>query len=197
VTDRQLTPEALMAKADTACSSARVLLNLDDVDGASNRAYYAMFDAARAALLASGAPVEPDIGRTHSSLIGAFGNFLVKNGPVSKDMGRLLNRAYEIRQIADYKVIPSSWPTPGKWSNKLKLSSPPCGPGSCWKRQTTTTVGCPHDLSHRNYAEVSNPPGVCATCGADRLIGHGRNEQVKMRSSTSLKVCCSPCCIVT
>ncbi|MEW6167130.1 MAG: hypothetical protein AB1651_05480 [Pseudomonadota bacterium] len=43
---RQLTPAALMAKADTACSSARALLDLGDVDGAANRAYYAMFDAA-------------------------------------------------------------------------------------------------------------------------------------------------------
>ena len=99
---RQLTPDALMAKADTACSSARVLLDLGDLDGAANRAYYAMFDAARAALLASGAPVEPDIGRTHSGLIGAFGNFLVKNGPVSKEVGRSLNRAHEIRLMADY-----------------------------------------------------------------------------------------------
>lgn len=102
MSNRQLTPNALMAKADTACLSARALLGLGDVDGAANRAYYAMFDAARAALLASGAPVEPEIGRTHSGLIGAFGNYLVKNGPVSKDMGRLLNRAHEIRQAADY-----------------------------------------------------------------------------------------------
>ena len=99
----QLSPDALMAKADVACSSARVLLNLGDVDGAANRAYYAMFDAARAALLASGAPVGPDIGRTHSGLIGAFGNFLVKNGPISKEVGRLLNRAHEIRLMADYQ----------------------------------------------------------------------------------------------
>jgi len=62
-----------------------------------------MFDAARAALLASGAPVAPDVGRTHGGLISAFSNHLVKNGPVSKDMGRLLNRAQEIRQVADYK----------------------------------------------------------------------------------------------
>ena len=102
MSNRQLTPDALMAKADTACSSARALLDLGDVDGAANRAYYAMFDAARAALLASGAPVEPDIGRTHSGLIGAFGNYLVKNGPVSKEVGRLLNRAHEIRLVADY-----------------------------------------------------------------------------------------------
>lgn len=44
----------------------------------------------------------PDIGRTHGGLIGAFGNFLVKNGPVSKEIGRLLNRAHEIRLVADY-----------------------------------------------------------------------------------------------
>lgn len=99
-----MTPEALMAKADTACSSARALLDLGDVDGASNRAYYAMFDAARASLLASGARVGPDTGRTHSGLISTFGNLLVKNGPVSKDLGRLLNRAHEIRQVADYNI---------------------------------------------------------------------------------------------
>jgi uncharacterized protein (UPF0332 family) len=102
VSNRKLTPSTLMEKADRACESARVLLDLGDADGATNRAYYAMFDAARAALLATGAPVDADIGRTHSGLIGAFGNYLVKNGPISKEIGRLLNRAHEIRQIADY-----------------------------------------------------------------------------------------------
>ena len=57
MSDRKLTPEAMMTKAEAACSSARVLLEHCDADGAANRAYYAMFDAARAALLASGAPV--------------------------------------------------------------------------------------------------------------------------------------------
>ncbi|OHC67239.1 MAG: hypothetical protein A2045_15515 [Rhodocyclales bacterium GWA2_65_20] len=38
-------------KAARAAVSARLLLNAGDVDGACNRAYYAMFDAARAALL--------------------------------------------------------------------------------------------------------------------------------------------------
>ncbi|MFZ4625083.1 MAG: hypothetical protein ACOYNF_12705 [Rhodoferax sp.] len=41
------------------------------MDGACNRAYYAMFDAARAALLASHAPVGPELGKTHSGLIAA------------------------------------------------------------------------------------------------------------------------------
>lgn len=51
------TPVELMSMAARACASARVLFDLSDVDGACNRAYYAMFDAARAALLVSGAPV--------------------------------------------------------------------------------------------------------------------------------------------
>jgi uncharacterized protein (UPF0332 family) len=98
-----LTAQALMLKAARACTSARALLELGDVDGACSRAYYAMFDAARAALLASGAPVQPDIGRTHGGLITAFSLHLVKNGPIPKELGRLLKRAEEVRLVADYK----------------------------------------------------------------------------------------------
>jgi len=38
-----LIPETLMAKAVRACASAHALLDLNDVNGACNRAYYAMF----------------------------------------------------------------------------------------------------------------------------------------------------------
>lgn len=38
--------EALIAKATQAAQSAKVLLDTGDADGACNRAYYAMFDAA-------------------------------------------------------------------------------------------------------------------------------------------------------
>ena len=34
------------------------------------------------------------------------------------------------------------------------------------------------DHDYHVYAEVSNPPGACTACGSDRLICHGRNEQV-------------------
>ena len=98
-----LTPDALMSKAVRACASARVLFDLNDVDGACNRAYYAMFDSARAALLVSNAPVPPGIGKTHGGLITAFSQHLVKNGPIPKEIGRLLKRAEEIRLVADYK----------------------------------------------------------------------------------------------
>ena len=46
-------PLELMAKARRAQVSAQRLLEDNDSDGACNRAYYAMFDAARAALIAS------------------------------------------------------------------------------------------------------------------------------------------------
>lgn len=82
------------------------MLDAGDADGACNRAYYAMFDAARSALLASGAPVESEIARTHGGLISAFSLHLVKPGRVSIELGRALNRVEEIRLVADYKGDP-------------------------------------------------------------------------------------------
>ena len=98
-----MTARELMAKAERAAASAKLLLETGDADGACNRAYYAMVDAARAALLATGAPVEAEIARTHSGLISAFSLHLVKPGRVPLELGRALNRVEEIRLIADYK----------------------------------------------------------------------------------------------
>lgn len=98
--------EDLMAKARQAAGSAKVLLDTGDADGACNRAYYAMFDAARAALLASGAPVESEIARTHSGLISAFSLHLVKTGRVPVELGKSLNKVEDLRLVADYKGDP-------------------------------------------------------------------------------------------
>jgi uncharacterized protein (UPF0332 family) len=96
----------LLAKAIRAAASAKVLLDTGDADGACNRAYYAMYDAARAALLASGSPVEPEIAKTHSGLISAFSLHLVKAGRVSVELGKALNKVEELRLVADYKGDP-------------------------------------------------------------------------------------------
>ena len=64
----------LMAKAVQAVAPARMLLAFGDADGACNRAYYAMFDAARAVLLASGY----EIGKTHSGILNALVSVLSK-----------------------------------------------------------------------------------------------------------------------
>ena len=93
----------LMAKARRALASAHKLLQDNDGDGACNRAYYAMFDAARAALIASKAPVPPEIAKTHSGLISAFSLHLVKPNLFPVELGRSLNKAEDLRLVADYK----------------------------------------------------------------------------------------------
>ncbi|MBU3626320.1 HEPN domain-containing protein [Polynucleobacter sp. JS-Safj-400b-B2] len=93
----------LFAKAQTAAASARILLNAGDVDGACNRAYYAMFDAARAALLASGIDESTVNTKTHSGLISKFSLELVKSDQVSLELGKSLNKVEDLRLMADYK----------------------------------------------------------------------------------------------
>lgn len=101
-----MTAQELMAKAERALASAQLLLNSGDVDGACNRAYYAMFDAARAALLTVRAPVPSEVARTHSGLISAFSLHLVKPGLVAVEHGRSLNKVEDLRLIADYRGDP-------------------------------------------------------------------------------------------
>jgi uncharacterized protein (UPF0332 family) len=91
-----------MAKALQAAASAKVLLETGDADGACNRAYYAMFDAARAALLACGHKV----GKTHKGVLNVFSEHLVRNGPLPKEIGRLLKQAETRRYVADYDGSP-------------------------------------------------------------------------------------------
>ena len=43
-------------------------------------------------------------GKTHRGLINAFSAYLVKDGPVSKELGRQLKRAEEMRLITDYNA---------------------------------------------------------------------------------------------
>ncbi len=93
----------LFAKAQTAATSARILLDAGDVDGACNRAYYAMFDAARAALLACGIDESTVNTKTHSGLISKFSLELVKSGQVSVELGKSLNKVEDLRLMADYK----------------------------------------------------------------------------------------------
>lgn len=89
--------------ADRACQSARLLLADGDLDGACNRAYYAMFDAARAVMMVADLGFDPASTKTHGGFIASFGRAMVRTGQVSIEMGRLLNRAHEVRLVADYR----------------------------------------------------------------------------------------------
>ena len=95
-------------KAIRSLSAARPLLENGYADEASSRAYYAMSDAARAALAVAEAPVEAEVARTHGGLMSAFAHYLVRPGMVSPEIGRTLAQAQHIRLVADYKDDPVS-----------------------------------------------------------------------------------------
>jgi uncharacterized protein (UPF0332 family) len=97
-----VTPEGLLEKADRAIASAGVLLRDEDMEGACNRAYYAMFNAARAALILVGAPLEVTAAKSHSGLHAAFNLYLVKPGLIAQALGAEFRRAERLRQISDY-----------------------------------------------------------------------------------------------
>jgi uncharacterized protein (UPF0332 family) len=94
--------EDYMAKARRALEEARVLLNAGGFEGACNRAYYAMFDAAHAALLVAGVTVPDAPPKTHRSLIASFGLNLVKAGMIAPELGSALNKVERLRKLADY-----------------------------------------------------------------------------------------------
>ena len=101
-----MTVEQLLAKSQRALLSAKELLAANDPDGACNRAYYAMFDAARAALLSLKAPVLPETIKTHAGLNRAFALHVVKQGLFPADIGKAIQQIEELRLIADYDGNP-------------------------------------------------------------------------------------------
>lgn len=71
---------ALMSKARRALDSAKLLLSAGDMDGAVNRAYYSMFDAAKAALTEGDEPMISQPIKSHNGLITLFRSTWLKRG---------------------------------------------------------------------------------------------------------------------
>jgi uncharacterized protein (UPF0332 family) len=94
---------ALLAKARESLESAFADLEAGRLNGASSRAYYAMFHAARAGLEARGIATG---GQRHGAVIRRFGLTFVKDGPLPTAHGRNINKALEIRNEGDYDVMP-------------------------------------------------------------------------------------------
>lgn len=103
-----LTPASYLHKAEQALSGARLLLNAGDTDGACSRAYYAMFDAAHAALRAAGIELAASPIKTHNGLVGMFGLHLVRGGHIAVEHGEALNKVQTLRELADYSGDPIS-----------------------------------------------------------------------------------------
>jgi uncharacterized protein (UPF0332 family) len=95
------TPEKYLAKAERALRAAQLLSQAGEIEGACNRAYYAMYDAAHAALLAQNR-VDYKTTKTHSGLIAAFGLQFVSTDKISRELGRAFNEVEQLRLLADY-----------------------------------------------------------------------------------------------
>ncbi|ADC64615.1 HEPN domain protein [Ferroglobus placidus DSM 10642] len=67
---------------------------------AVNCAYYAMFHAAQAILAFNG--IGPS--RTHRDLREVFGKEIILKGLADRELGRVLSRAFELRQASSYEV---------------------------------------------------------------------------------------------
>ena len=92
--------EALLQKANQALDDASYLLEDDRVEAAMNRAYYAAFHAARAALLTEGE--EPT---SHAGILSRFSYHFIRTGRISEEVGQVLARAETDRNRADYDAF--------------------------------------------------------------------------------------------
>jgi len=88
-----------LAAADQALRDAGVLMDTQSWDAVSNRTYYAMFNAATAAVLLTG--VE-DI-RSHRALIALFRQRLAMERDLGLEYAVELDTAFQLRMKADYE----------------------------------------------------------------------------------------------
>ena len=83
-----------------------------------NRAYYSMFYSILALLI-----FEPYSSSKHSGVLSYFNRRFIKGDIISRDIGRAVNKAFDIRQRGDYREqvsITSTQVTPYiDWADKL------------------------------------------------------------------------------
>ncbi len=91
---------AFVEKGLRALASARLMLDDGDTEAAANRAYYACFNLACAALLGVGE--QP---KTHSGVHNCFALRFVATGRVPEDIARTLPHAAQLRERADYDAL--------------------------------------------------------------------------------------------
>ncbi len=87
-------------KAQTFLKSAKMLLEIQDLDSAVSRCYYAMFDMARAVLATQNVKTE-----THSGVHNKFAELFVKTGIFDRKYSKYLKHAFELRSVGDYSIF--------------------------------------------------------------------------------------------
>ena len=91
--------EALLRKAYSSLSAARLLADQQYYDFSISRAYYVMFYVAQAFLAGDGLSFSK-----HSAVIAAFGQYFAKTGRVPVEYHRYLIESEQRRNIGDYDL---------------------------------------------------------------------------------------------
>lgn len=92
--------QALLEKARRALAAARAGVARDDAETAINRAYYATFYAAQAAL-----DTFDEHPKTHTGVLRRFQHHFVQPGRLPLATGGILAHAFDLRQRADYDAF--------------------------------------------------------------------------------------------
>lgn len=93
--------DGLLAKAERSFAAAEILLRAGHADSAASRVYYGYFYVAEALLLSEGLRFS-----SHGQVVGRYGQRFAKTGVLDRRYGRLLARAFALRQLADYGTAP-------------------------------------------------------------------------------------------
>ena len=99
MTDEQIWTlvEHRLEKSEEAIRAAQSMFDQGMLIFAMNRIYYSMYYSVQALFALQGKSFSK-----HGQIKGFFNREYVKSGKLSKDMGRLFNKAFEYRQKFDY-----------------------------------------------------------------------------------------------
>jgi uncharacterized protein (UPF0332 family) len=95
-----------MRKAEASLSAARRNFQAHDANTTCECAYYAMFNAAHAALFALGVEGLSTPIKTHGGLVAKFSQEVTLPGRLPRDHGKDLSNVQKFRQVATYSVEP-------------------------------------------------------------------------------------------
>lgn len=93
-----------LEEAEEKLNSARLLLESGYFKDAVSRAYYCMYNAARALLLTK--DISP---RTHKGLIAKFGEEFIKMEEEAKSYATILHKAEDLREMAGMDLSEFLW----------------------------------------------------------------------------------------
>ena len=88
-----------LAQAEESLAEAQYLFDGEkSTRSVINRVYYSMFYSILALLI-----FEPYSSSKHSGVLAYFNQHFIKTGLLSEDLGRAVNKAFDLRQRADYR----------------------------------------------------------------------------------------------